>query len=400
MNEVMALRATPLATGERAGSAARLAVFSDLRSAEPLWRTLECSGAILSPYQRYDWIAAWQRHVGSREGIRPLIAVGTTADGSPQFLLPLGIERRGGVGVARFLGGKHANYNFPPWQPAAAAGMTAAALRSALQQLAADGVDLLVLVNQPTEWEGVSNPLRLIPAHPSPSSGLRAKLASGGEESIKRLLSAEMRGRLRNKERKLAKSDGYRYARLRSSEEVERSLEAFFAQKSARLRERGLADVFAAPGVADFLREACLAGLPDRPVIEVHLLEGGGEVLAVLAGVNDGRRFSSMFNSYTLSEASRWSPGLILLMHVIRDVAERGAGIFDLGVGEAAYKSFFCEEEEELFDSFIPLTGRGHPVAAAIRCAFGLKRRIKQSPALFSVLHKLQKRFARETATR
>ena len=45
---------------------------------------------------------------------------------------------------------------------------------------------------------------------------------------------------------------------------------------------QGLGNVFAEAGVAEFLREAChhkLAG--GRRLIEIHALEGGGEVLAL-----------------------------------------------------------------------------------------------------------------------
>jgi hypothetical protein len=57
-----------------------------------------------------------------------------------------------------------------------------------------------------------------------------------------------------------------------------------------------------------------------------------------------------MFNTYTLGEHSRHSPGLILLRHMVVDSADRGLRAFDLGVGKAEYKSTFCDEVEPLFD--------------------------------------------------
>ena len=50
-----------------------------------------------------------------------------------------------------------------------------------------------------------------------------------------------------------------------------------------------------------------------------------------------------MFNTYTLSEHSRHSPGLILLMHMIEDCAARGVRSFDIGVGRARYKSVLLQ---------------------------------------------------------
>ena len=82
-----------------------------------------------------------------------------------------------------------------------------------------------------------------------------------------------------------------------------------------------------------------------------------------------------MFNTYTLGENARHSPGLILLMHMIGECADRGLRSFDIGVGEAHYKSFFCKEPEPLFDIFLPLTPRGRLAAPAFR------RRVRRQAA-------------------
>ena len=72
-----------------------------------------------------------------------------------------------------------------------------------------------------------------------------------------------------------------------------------------------------------------------------------------------------MFNTYTLGDNARHSPGLILLVHMVNESGARGVRSFDIGVGRAHYKSFFCRESEPLFDTFLPLTPRGRLAAAA-----------------------------------
>jgi CelD/BcsL family acetyltransferase involved in cellulose biosynthesis len=91
-----------------------------------------------------------------------------------------------------------------------------------------------------------------------------------------------------------------------------------------------------------------------------------------------------MFNTYTLSDQARHSPGLILLRHMIGACAERGTASFDIGVGRARYKSFFCKEPEPMFDTFIALTPRGRLALPAFRAAFAAKRTIKSKPALWA----------------
>src|ERR1700716_2338272 len=91
-------------------------IVSDVREAETVWRSLEQSSQFSTPYQRFDLLCAWQRQVGEREGIRPLIVIAYDSDRQPLLLLPLGVKRENGARVARFLGGKHATFNMALWR--------------------------------------------------------------------------------------------------------------------------------------------------------------------------------------------------------------------------------------------------------------------------------------------
>jgi CelD/BcsL family acetyltransferase involved in cellulose biosynthesis len=244
------------------------------------------------------------------------------------------------------------------------------------------------LLNQPASWEGRRNPLAQIAHQASPDEVFSVDFrGETGEQVLKSRLKPALRGVLKSKEKKLARLDGYRYFRAATVAEADRLLAAFLAQKAGHFKAQGVANVFAEPGVAAFLRAACLDGLASgSPAIELHAIEGGGEVLAVMGGTAGPQRFSAMFNSYTLTEHARWSPGLILIAHMVRHCADRGLESYDLGAGYAAYKRFFCKTVDPLFDSFLSFSERGHAVAAAYRCGFGAKRWIKASAPLWAVV--------------
>ena len=158
-------------------------------------------------------------------------------------------------------------------------------------------------------------------------------------------------------------------------------------QKAAHFSGQGVSNVFDDPEVIAFLRSAYHRGLAEgRPVIELYALEGGGEIIAVFGGVNDGRRMSCMFNSYTDGEASRWSPGLILLTNLISYCADRGLSCLDLGAGYSFYKTIFCKDFENVFDTMIGCTPIGRVTARALRLVRGVKRRFKSNPALWNRL--------------
>src|SRR4030088_1477286 len=63
----------------------------DMREAETVWRGLEQANQLSTPYQRFDFLAAWQRQVGEREGIRPFIVIAYDGERQPLLLLPLGV---------------------------------------------------------------------------------------------------------------------------------------------------------------------------------------------------------------------------------------------------------------------------------------------------------------------
>jgi CelD/BcsL family acetyltransferase involved in cellulose biosynthesis len=367
---------------------AGIEVFSDVALAEPAWRSLERE-AIATPYQRFDFLAPWQRHVGRHAGVRPFVVTGFDRHGRPAFLWPLGMEKKGPLRIVRFLGGKHANFNFALWRGDAAASLGAADLRNLLARVGSDhGIDLYALLRQPASWDGAANPFALLPHQRSADDCARLVLQGTGAQVIEQALSAAMRGRLRTKERKLKKLAGYRYFRADAGQ-IDRLLDAFFPLKAAHMGAQGIANAFAQPGVEAFVREVCQLG---SSLIEIHALEGDGEILAIFVAITDGRRFSLMFNTYTRSDHARQSPGLVLLVHVITQCADRGLQIFDLGVGEAGYKSFFCKEPEPLFDSFLPLTTAGRLAAMAARSGHRAKGWIKHSPILWDNLQELRRR--------
>jgi CelD/BcsL family acetyltransferase involved in cellulose biosynthesis len=356
---------------------ARFELFRDLAAVEPIWREFE-KAADLTPYQRFDFLRLWHEHIGAKDEVAPLIAAAFGAGGEPLCLLPLGKFSHGPLPVARFFAGKHANYNFGLWRRGVS--FSRAFVQRLFDELAKAEPQLaaLELHNQPYAWHGAENPLLAFPHQPSPSTGYRLKLGESGEAVLARQLTSSYRGRIRGKEKKLAKLSGYRYFVASSPEEIQRCMDAFFAQKREYMAAMKIPNPFDEPEVDAFLREAAKAR-----VLEIHALECESEVLALYAGVADGKRLSTMISSYTASENSRWSPGIITLSHAVANAADRGFEIMDLGVGEAEYKFVYCDEKEELFDSFIPLSSKGHAIVPLLRAQAGLKRFVKSTPVLW-----------------
>ncbi len=55
-----------------------------------------------------------------------------------------------------------------------------------------------------------------------------------------------------------------------------------------------------------------------------------------------------MFNTYTLSENAKHSPGVILVRDIIDHYAAKNYVAFDLGIGADEYKRQFCKDDEPI----------------------------------------------------
>ncbi len=372
--------------------------FADsLEAAEAPWRALLRQECFATAYQDFDLCALWFQHVGAPAGYKPFVVIGRDAAGSPVFVWPLVRKTVGGCQVASFFCGRHANFGTTLWRKDIAAGITEPDLQAILLRIAGNGIDALALHNQPDHLVGIANPLLLLPHQSAPDKSYSLSLDGTADEIIARRCNADTRRKLRRKERHLAELPGYRYERVTTPDQAERCVSEFLKQKAARLAARGIANAFDEPGMDSFLRAACRKGLAEgSPLVEIHALTCDTELLAVFAGIHDRRCFSTMFNSYTLSEHARMSPGLTLLLKLVGDCARRGFRTLDLGVGAAEYKTALCETVEQPFDSFIGLTARGQVFALTTKAIRAVKSTIKNNPRLWDLVNKSRTRlFAR-----
>jgi CelD/BcsL family acetyltransferase involved in cellulose biosynthesis len=365
-------------------------IVRDIAAVEPIWRALEQSSELSTPYQRYDLLNAWQSHVGISEGLAPFIVVASDAERRPLLLMPLALQQRAGIRTARFLGGKHTTFNMPLWRRDVAQSAGTADLAALIAGLRAHGeADVLALTQQPSRWLGLTNPMALLPHQESVNDCPLLTMEPGAPPTAR--ISGSFRRRLKSKERKLETLPGYRYKIASTEADITRLLDAFFRVKPVRMAAQKLPDVFADPGVEGFIRDACAATLSDGShAIEIHALECDDEMIAIFAGVADGDRFSMMFNTYTLSENARYSPGLILMRNIIDHYAARGYTSLDLGIGSDDYKLLFCKGLEPIFDSYVALSARGQIAAAALSSVARVKRAIKHTPALMQLAQRIR----------
>src|ERR1700761_904258 len=147
---------------------ASIDVFRDLGEVEPIWRALEDRPYLSTPYQRLDFLAAWQRNVGRLEGFVPLVVIARDANRQPLLLLPLALKQEHGIRTARFMGGKHATFNMALWNREFANVATTHDLEVLIAGIKSQsGIDVLSLYQQPERWSDQPNPMAMLPRQAS-----------------------------------------------------------------------------------------------------------------------------------------------------------------------------------------------------------------------------------------
>lgn len=392
MTMALDLTATDSAARAGAGNPASVTVATSFDEIEPVWRALE-PAAVSSGYRSFGWQSRFQRHLGGNS--RPCLAVLADGSGTPRAILPFAVEPTALGGVASFIGDKHANFGMGLWQRDFAAGMTGPALAAALKEIARRSparIDLFRLTNQPAVWDGMANPFLALPHQPSPSFGYHLALGPDADAVLARVVSGNSRRKMNRKERNLAAIAPVSFRVAATPQEVERFADQLLAFKAVRFQALGITNVFDGPAMRDFIVDAATDGLGSpTPAIELCALMVGDEPIAFFGGAISRNRYSGMFNAMTPGPLVKESPGELLLHHLIRHCCARGLAVFDLGAGEAQYKSNLCDGQDALFDQFIAVTVRGHLASNALSLAARAKRRVKQSPRLWALVTKLRR---------
>jgi len=365
----------PAVCADAARRCSMLEIHDHLEDVRDEWRDLE-SRCPASPYQAYDWQHAYAAHaLGPRDTVRVAV-VRDAVDARPLMLLALVVRARGAMTIGTTIGGKHANFHMALACSQGEKRLSPDATRAHLSEIGRRlRLDAFHFRNLPVTWRGEANPLALPGARPSPSDAFATSFGDLPADAPAVRLSASTRKKLRRKSEWLAEIGPVGFDRATTAREADAMIEAFLALKARRMRDLGLDDPFADAGAQAFLRAAAQPGADGRAPVSLWRLTCGERAVAVFGAACDGRRASGMITAFdTAPEIARCSPGDLLMLRVIEDLRRAGYEGFDLGVGEARYKSQFCETVEPLVDVTIPVSAAGRAYACLAASAGTLKR--------------------------
>lgn len=367
-------------------------LFDSLAAAQSEWLALEAR-AVLTPYQRYDWLKALIAS-GLETGDGVVIVLIRSA-GIGVALLPLLVERHLGVASARILGTVQSNCDWLVTVPEFAP--DAASLRTLFAQIGQQvGIDLLTLLDQPASWQGKTNTVLALGQSPAASNLYVATIGPTPVPYIEHRLATKRRSNIRRGARRLEELYGpVRVVRVNDIAMLDAVHAAFLTQRGARFEEMGVRNIFAEPGFVRFFRQLAIEGFDTRrPALTLHALYAGEDILATCWGAMAGDHYSQYINSTAAGPAAKYSLMAVLIAEVMDDLTQSGILTFDMGLGDFEYKVEWTEPEP-VFHSVIALTAKGRIAARVLEQQAALKRLIKQTPAFWNAAKWLRRHLLR-----
>ena len=370
-----------------------LSVHHDLAAVEQDWRRFEQT-ADCTPFQTFDWLSAWQRHVGAPNGVTPAIVMARRGE-KTLLLMPLGIERRSVARCLTFLGGVLCDYHAPLLAPDFAAlapgGFPALwhDIVALLQATPATRHDAVVFDKMPATIGGQKNPMLALNIQRNPSGAYETVLPTDWEAFYTARRSSSTRRRDRTKLKRLGELGAVKFVTPESSAELALTFDLLVQQKSKAFARMGVPNLFAPAGHAAFYRE--LATSPRyRSLIHLSRLDVGNTWAALNLGITFRDCYFHILASYDDGETSRFGSGAAHLRELLRYAIGRGLTRFDFTIGDEPYKRDWCDTEQQLFDYAAATTLRGIP-AATMAVGWGrAKRAIKQSAPIWGAVQRLR----------
>jgi CelD/BcsL family acetyltransferase involved in cellulose biosynthesis len=380
-------------------------LYGRLEPIESEWRRFE-RHADCTPFQTFDWLSTWQRHIGRRAHVQPVIALASFADGSTACILPLGIDCCRGARRLCWLGQDLNDYNAPLVARDFAQRVSPdafravwSALRRRMQQDPLLGHDWIELEKMPQMIGGQINPFFNLALAPNPSGAHFVRLGDSWEKLYTLKRSSATRRRDRAKRKRLAQFGAISFLTCSNANEAKQTLEVLIAQKARLFAQRGIPDMFDRPGWREFFL-ALAAASPPSPAfardgkLAVHIsrVQFGTISGAANLGLVFRDTYYHMFASYDDGALAHYGPGALHLRELLAYAIGLGLRRFDFTIGDEPYKLEWSDTHIKLCDYTAAATARGLLSCGRSIIHRRLKRFIKQTPVVWQVVSHLRSR--------
>lgn len=357
------------------GTPAQIWLGYKLSDFDDLWpRSQQLKDARCYAFQCADILEVRCNTIAIARNMETLFVAVVDAEGNPLMLLPLSIESHHGVRILTFLDGGLSDYNSPVVFPTTwdwredDVRMIWRRLQDILPRF-----DIALLEKIPERIGDLPNPMMLLSTSSYLCSGHAITLSGTWHDfKAKRLPRRRQR---RQDRRQLEKHGRLTFEIAKTPEQFDTFLEALIRQHIRRHRETRSVAGFDLPGYRNFVTKMTYC-LPMAQTIHLSALKLDDAVIAASWGYVVGSRFYYLIASYEDGLARSFSPGHLLIEHLLEWSFAHSIEVFDFGFGDEGYKLEYCDVMIPLHVATIPVTIKGFAYSLVLKIKDKLKKNI------------------------
>jgi CelD/BcsL family acetyltransferase involved in cellulose biosynthesis len=369
----------------------RIEIFDAFSKVEPIWRKAQERCACYG-FQTFEWLSTWQETIGVAEKVEPYIVHIADTNATTLMLLPLGIQRRYGVALLKFLGDDVTDYHAPIVRPDFAAQLRCAELNrlmSCVIELLPE-VDVVALEKMPSVIEGVRNPLASLSGAEHQYNGHAATLGDTFK-GFKERRSTKFFSTSARKWRRLSEIAPAKFCIARSPDTADEFVRVLVRQKRRRYLETGSPDPLSKPHFRSFYLTLAKK-YASKDLIQISALRVGSAIVATHLGMVFRGRFYWLFPSFEAGSWARYSPGGLLMQILVEHSISEGLKTFDLTIGDEAYKKLWGDHILPLYDCVRGASTKGKAYVWARLAVKRIRQRAKQSNSLLTLVRAFRRR--------
>jgi CelD/BcsL family acetyltransferase involved in cellulose biosynthesis len=315
----------------------------------------DVSNAQMHVYQSREFIDVWMDTVGEAHRAQSFLVVVKHRERGPIFYLPLVVERKFNVRLLRFMDAGVSDFNAPIVVPGAELTRDEFTAIWSMILSRLPKVDAIDLQKISADVMGIPNPLSYIDCVPHGTSGHTIALSATPNPNARTSVT-RLRKKLRRDFRRLNKLGETAFVINPSPAEADEIFTTLIKFKRQKYMATTGHDFLAMPGIRRFYREMAapqrIAGLS-----HISALTCGRKVVSAHLGFTGHGCFYYTFPAYDPAYR-QYSVGPLLLQNLIDQCSADHYATFDLGEGDAPYKTKLATHQ-------LPLSDYEHALSAA-----------------------------------
>ncbi len=323
---------------------------------ETVWKEFEKT-SFHHIFQKYEWIKSWQENIGvSKFGLKPQI-IEIKENSETIFLFPLGLRRYFSVKILETLGGSQSDYHSPIIHKNIYSNKDKQKSIFMFLKNNLPKHDIFIISNQPQYIFPIENFIFDVGKIKSEKSYSLQTQKLSYQTFISTILKKKIRNDTRRQRKRLSEKGKLKFKIVKTQKEFDYYFDLLVKHKSDQYIRTNAFNIFSDKRILNFYKNL-LKDSNYKEITNLSILMLNDEVLALHLGFLSKKVFYYIMPTYNIGYL-KYSPGRILLEHLIEWSFKNNVEFFDFCTGNEKYKFDWTNNSMKVSEKKIIKSFRG-----------------------------------------